>query len=91
MDGYAWEDWWEHWGSSEAKAYELLDNTHVFPARRGFARTGGLVFERFPNPMSSARWVEARNPVSLSLLQARLNELDLGIAVRNARPEEVAW
>jgi hypothetical protein len=88
VDRYSWEDWWEYWGSSEAKAYELLDNTQVFPARRGFARTGGLVFERFPNPMSSARWVEARNPFSLSLLQARLNELDLGIAIRNPHPEE---
>jgi hypothetical protein len=89
IDAYGWEDWWEHSGSSEAKAYELLDNTQIFPARRGFARTGGLVFEEFPNPGSSARWVEARNPLSLSLLQARLNELDLGIAIRNARPDEL--
>jgi hypothetical protein len=88
VDAYSWEDWWEYWGSSEAKAYELLDSPKVFPAQKGFPREGGLVFERFPNPMSSARWVEADDPLSLSLLQARLNELDLSIAVRNLRREE---
>jgi hypothetical protein len=89
VDDFGWEDWWEHSGSSEAKAYELLDSPQVFPALKGFAREGGLVFEQFPNPMSSARWVEADAPLSLSLLQARLNELDLGIAIRNLRPEEM--
>lgn len=31
--------------------------------------------------MSSAHWVEAHDHLSLSLLQARLNELDLGVFV----------
>jgi hypothetical protein len=89
LDAYGWESWWEYAESPEAKAYELLDSPRVFPARKGFAREGGLVFERYPNPSSSARWVEADDPLSLSLLQARLNELDLGIVVRNLRPDEM--
>jgi hypothetical protein len=87
VDEASWEDWWECWGSSEAKAYELLDNPQLFPAHKGLPRAGRLVFERFPNPMSSARWVEAPDPLSLSLLQARLTELDLGVAVRNLHPK----
>jgi hypothetical protein len=41
-----------------------------------------VIFESFSNPMSSARWVEVHDPLSLSLLQARLNELSLNTEVR---------
>jgi hypothetical protein len=41
-----------------------------------------VIFESFSNPMSSARWVEVYDPLSLSLLQARLNELSLNTEVR---------
>jgi hypothetical protein len=35
--------------------------------------------------MSSAHWVEVHDHMSLSLLQARLNELDLDVAVKILR------
>jgi hypothetical protein len=82
LDGFGWEDQWEHTDSPEAKAYAFLKDTKIFPKLRGFEREGSIVFESFPNPMSSAHWVEVHDHLSLSLLQARLNELDLGVAVK---------
>jgi hypothetical protein len=83
MDGYAWEDYWEACGSSEAKAYELLWNAKLVPKLRRLTCDGSLIFQWRPNPMSSAQWVEVHDPLSLSLLQAQLNGLDLGIAVKD--------
>ena len=45
-------------------------------------REGQVIFEQLSNPMSSARWVEVHDPLSISLLQARLNELSLKTEVR---------
>lgn len=82
MDGYSWEDQWEHTFSPEAQAYEFLQRHKIFPHGQLGQREGQIVFESFPNPMSSARWVEARDLLSLTLLQARLNELRLTTEVR---------
>ena len=81
LDEFNWEDQWENTDCPEAQAYELLKGAKIFPRLSGYERKGRIVFESFPNPMSSARWVEVHGLLSLSLLQARLNELDLGIAV----------
>jgi hypothetical protein len=81
MDGYAWEDQWEHTFSPEAQAYEFLERHNVFPEGQRGRREGEVIFEAFPNPMSSARWVEVHDPLSLSLLQARLDELNLATQV----------
>lgn len=84
MDGFGWEDVWEHTESSEAQAFLLLRKRGLFPSLAGYEREGRIVFQQFPNPMSSARWVEVHDPLSLSLLQARLNELDMAISLRPA-------
>ena len=82
MDGYSWEDQWEHNLSPEAQAYTFLQKHDLFPAGGKGRREGQVIFESFSNPMSSARWVEVYDPLSLSLLQARLNELSLNTEVR---------
>jgi len=82
MDGYSWEDQWEHNLSPEAQAYTFLQKHDLFPADGKGRREGQVIFESFSNPMSSARWVEVHDPLSLSLLQARLNELSLNTEVR---------
>jgi hypothetical protein len=82
MDGYSWEEQWEHTFSPEAQAYEFLQRHKIFPHGQLGRREGQIVFESFPNPMSSARWVEAHDLLSLTLLQARLNELRLTTEVR---------
>jgi hypothetical protein len=82
MDAASWEDQWEHNLSPEAQAFTFLEKHGIFPAGSAGLREGQVVFESYPNPMSNARWVEVHDPVSLTLLQARLNELGLGPMVR---------
>lgn len=82
MDGYSWEDQWEHNLSPEAQAYTFLQKDDLFPDRGNGRREGAVIFERFSNPISSARWVEVHDPLSLSLLQARLTELSLNTEVQ---------
>ena len=81
LDGYSWESLWEYKFSPSAKAYDLLKSLRLQPRIKGLERAGRFTFHEFPNPMSSARGVEARDELSLSLLQARLRELDVPIAV----------
>jgi hypothetical protein len=82
MDGWDWETQWEHNLNPEAQAFEFLSKHDIFPGGSKGQRTGEVVFEEFSNPMSCWRWVEVHDPLSLSLLQARLNELKLGVEVR---------
>jgi hypothetical protein len=86
MDGFSWEDQWEHTFSPEAQAFEFLQQHKIFPHGQQGRREGKVIFESFPNPMSSARWVEVHDPLSLSLLQARLKELKLTTEVRMHEP-----
>lgn len=82
MDGYSWEDQWEHNFNPEAQAFEFLQKHKVIPAGDAGIREGRVVFESCPNPMSNARWVEVHDPLSLSLLQSRLNELNLRVKLQ---------
>lgn len=82
MDGCDWESQWEHNLSPEALAYQYLSDHNIFPKRGRGRREGDVIFEQFPNPMSCSRWVEVHDEFSLSLLQARLTELSLGVEVR---------
>jgi len=81
LDGGSWESVWEYKFSPSAKAYDLLKSLRLQPRIKGLERAGRITFHEFPNPMSSARWVEASDELSLSLLQARLRERDVPIAV----------
>ena len=81
LDGYSWESIWEYEFSPSAKAYDLLKSLRLERRIKGLERAGRISFHEFPNPMSSAKWVEARDELSLSLLQARLRELDVPIAL----------
>ena len=81
MNGWDWETQWEHNLNPEAQAFRFLSEHDIFPKGGKGRREGEVVFEEFPNPSSCYRWVEVHNPLSLSLLQARLNELSLGVEV----------
>lgn len=75
LDAFGWEDMWEHNNSPTAKAYWLLKDLGIdcgLNAKGG--RAGRMEFHSCPNPMSSWHWVELRDDVSISLLQARLVE-----------------
>jgi hypothetical protein len=82
MNDWDWETQWEHNLNPEAQAYSFLSEHNIFPKGSEGRREGEVIFEAFPNPSSCYRWVEVHDPLSLSLLQARLDELSLGVAVR---------
>lgn len=82
MNDFAWQDQWEHNLSPEAQAFAFLERHEIFPAGSEGRREGQVIFASYPNPMSNARWVEVHDPLSLTLLQARLDELQLGPLVR---------
>jgi hypothetical protein len=82
MNGWDWETQWEHNLNPEAQAFRFLSEHNIFPKGSKGRREGEVIFEDFSNPSSCYRWVEVHDPLSLSLLQARLNELSLGVEVR---------
>jgi hypothetical protein len=82
MNGWDWETQWEHNLNPEAQAFRFLSEHNIFPKGSRGRREGEVIFEQFSNPSSCYRWVEVHDPLSLSLLQARLNELSLGVEVR---------
>jgi hypothetical protein len=86
MNGWDWETQWEHNLNPEAQAFVFLSENNLFPPGSGGRREGAVIFEEFSNPMSNWRWVEVYDPLSLSLLQARLNELRLTTEVRICTP-----
>jgi hypothetical protein len=82
MNDWDWETQWEHNLNPEAQAFRFLSEHNIFPKGSQGRRQGEVIFEQFSNPSSCYRWVEVHGPLSLSLLQARLNELSLGVEVR---------
>lgn len=83
MFDWDWETQWEHNLNTEAQAFKFLAENNIFPEGSKNRREGEVIFGEFSNPMSYYRWVEIHDPVSLSLLQARFNELSLGVEVRD--------
>lgn len=81
MNGWDWETQWEHNLNPEAQAFRFLSDHNIFPKKPNGMFEGKVVFEQFSNPMSAWRWVEVYDTFSLSLLQARLNELSLAVTV----------
>ena len=75
------ETTWEQRGSPMAKAYFLLENLDLGPDFESEDAVGQLDFVDCPNPCSSYRGVQTEDPVSVSLLQKRLNDLNTGIRV----------
>ena len=82
-DEYAWEEHWEHDASPQARAYQLLTELQLDcdPAARG-RTAGGMFFTEWGgHPGSSERWVDLRDDLSVSILQARLTERELPIKI----------
>lgn len=77
-----WEDQWAYNLNPEARAFEFLQANDIFPRRASRSQAGNVIFQDYANPMSNWRWVEVHDPLSLSLLQARLTELSLPIEVQ---------
>lgn len=79
LDEASWGGFWETSRSPTAMAWSYLQTPGLLPQTRGLERTGQLAFlENF----WMDQWVEARDALSLSLLQARLNEVEAGVILR---------
>ena len=86
LDGFGWVDYWEHRESPSARAYWLLKELGLdCPLDAHGRKAGRIEFLDSPNPMSAWHWVELRDDLSVSLLQARLIETGhrIRVAVAN--------
>ena len=74
-----WEDWFEIQGGPLARAYHLLQKIDLGP-KRNSERGPLLEFNIGSHPGDSTHYVNAKDMLSLSLLQARL--IDLGMPIK---------
>jgi hypothetical protein len=82
LSGFGWEDSWDNFTGPQAKAHHLLKGLDLGGAGSALRQAGQIIFEEFGgSPGNSYTWVELRDDLSVSLLQARLIELDLPINV----------
>ena len=72
---------WSRNDAPAAKAYRLLDGIDLGSDFDGDDSVGHLDFMDSPNPCSNYLGVQTENPVSVSLVQKRLNDLNTGIRV----------
>ena len=79
-----WEDWFEIEGGPLARAYHLLEKIDFGPDR-GSGREPLLEFNIGSHPGDSTHYVNAKDMLSLSLLQARL--VDLKLPIKLEKPE----
>ena len=81
MDPWSVLDWWGRRDSPTALAYRYLESLDLGTDFNGPNPVGGLDFIDGACPGNDYLGVEALDPVSVSLLQQRLNELGSGIKV----------
>ena len=82
LDGFGWEDRWDNLDGPLAKAHYLLKDLDLGQAGSALRQAGQIMFEEFGgSPANSFTWVELRDDLTVSLLQARLIELNLPINV----------
>ena len=84
VDDWGWGSYWGRAGSPTAKAVIFLQRPDLLPGTRGFERAGQLLFHDSPSPLNDEQWVEARDALSLTLLQARFNDLGGEVILRPA-------
>jgi hypothetical protein len=82
LNGFGWEDSWDNLTGPQAKAHHLLKGPDLGGAGSALRQAGQIIFEEFGgSPGNSYTWVELLDDLTVSLLQARLIELDLPINV----------
>jgi hypothetical protein len=82
LNGFGWEDSWDNFTGPQAKAHHLLKGLDLGGAGSALRQAGQIIFDEFGgSPGNSYTWVELRDDLTVSLLQARLIELNLPINV----------
>ena len=82
VDAFGWEDRWDNFTGPQARAHHLLKSLDFGPPDSPVRRAGAIFFEEFGGgPGNGYTWVELKDDLTASLLQARLIELHLPINV----------
>ena len=81
VDPYYLDLQWERFESPAAHAYRLLEGLDLGPDLTGDDAVGQIIFIDGPKPGSNYLGAQTDYPVTISLLQKRLNELDTGIRI----------
>jgi hypothetical protein len=85
VDGFWWQDMWDNFTGPAAKAYHLLKTLDLGDADSKLRQDGEIIFEGCGGgPGNTYTWVELKDDLTVSLLQARLIELNLPINVKIA-------
>jgi hypothetical protein len=83
LDDFGWEDMWDNFNGPQAKAHHLLKGLDLGSPDSKLRQAGEIIFEEFGGaPGNSYTWVELKDDLTVSLLQARLIELGLPINVK---------
>jgi hypothetical protein len=87
LNGFGWQDAWDNFSGPQAKAFHLLKKLDLGPLDSTLRQAGEIIFEEFGGaPGNSYTWVELKDDLTVSLLQARPVELNLPINVKIAGP-----
>ena len=82
LNGFGWEDMWDNFNSPQAKAHHLLKGLDLGSPSSKLKQAGQIIFEGCGgSPGFSYTWVDLKDDLTVSLLQARLIELNLPINV----------
>jgi hypothetical protein len=84
VDGYWWQDHWDHFSGPQAKAYHLLKSLDLGSASVSrLKQAGEIIFSELGGgPGNSYSSVQLKDDLTVSLLQARLIELNLPINMK---------
>ena len=83
LDAFGWQDMWDNFTGPQAKAHHLLKKLDLGAPDSKLKQAGEIIFQGFGGgPGNSYTWVELQNDLTVSLLQARLVELNLPINVK---------
>ena len=87
LNGFGWQDAWDNFTGPQAKAFHLLKKLDLGSLDSTLRQAGEIIFEEFGGaPGNSYTWVELKDDLTVSLLQARLVELNMPINVKIAEP-----
>jgi hypothetical protein len=81
LNGFSWQDQWDNFTGPQAKAHHLLKELDLGQAGSALTQAGQIIFQEFGRPGFDYHWVELKDDLTVSLLQARLIELNLPINV----------
>ena len=84
VDGFWWQDQWDNFTGPAAKAYHLLKTLDLGDADSKLRQAGHIIFQVGGAPGFPYHWAELKDDLTVSLLQARLIELNLPINVKIA-------